>query len=83
MKATILALAVAAGCTTTPSADPAREAAEYKRTDAQLRAADQYQMASEACRARGGVVYVRRSSVSRLPMDHRDMKQATCAASGM
>lgn len=79
MKAIILALAVAAGCATAPSANPQREASEYTRTDAQLRAAEQYQALEKACLAKGGFVYVRRSSSPKFPLRRTELKQARCA----
>jgi len=76
IAATMLLLLSINGCALPRLADP--ETAEYRRTDAQLRAADEYEQLKRACRAVGGVVYVSASS-SRLRSKLPDLSTARCS----
>jgi hypothetical protein len=64
------------GCALPGLADP--EVAEYRRVDAQLRAADEYEALKRSCRDRGGVVYIDGSS--RLRSKLPDLATARCGA---
>jgi hypothetical protein len=74
---TMLSLLSIGGCALPELADP--EAAEYRRVDAQLRAADEYEALKRSCRARGGVVFVDGDS-SRLRPRIPDLATARCGA---
>lgn len=75
MKATILGIVVASGCAMAPPAD--REAVEYERIDAQLKATERLEVLKRSCRASGGVVYMTRSR-GRTPPTASDMRTARC-----
>lgn len=57
---TVLSLLSIGGCALPRLADS--ETAEYRRVDAQLRAADEYEQLRRTCRTRGGVIVVSESS---------------------
>lgn len=69
-----LFLALAGGCAAPQLAD--REAAEYRRVDARLRAIDEYESFRQDCRRKGGVVYMNGSwgRLSRQPPDVTEMR---------
>lgn len=76
LEALTIAFCVTAGCATAP----VDEAEEYRREDARIRAAEQFQAMQRACRASGGVV-ITEGGWSRLtqptPMD---LTRATCVS---
>jgi len=75
MRELVLALVVAAGCTTMPPAE--RESMEYKRVDSRLRATEHFNALRVGCRAAGGIVVVE-GAASRLPQSEIDMESARC-----
>jgi len=78
VKALVLAIVVNAGCAMAPPAD--REAVEYERTDARLRAIDQFEVLKKACRASGGIIFMERGW-GRYSPTPSDMRTARCATS--
>ena len=78
MRELVLVLVVAAGCTTMPPGE--HEAMEYKRTDARLKATEEYNALRAGCRAAGGVLVVE-GMASRFPRTSFGMKSARCMES--
>ena len=75
MRELVLALALAAGCSTIPPAE--RESVEYKRIDARLQATDEYNALRAGCRAARGILMVE-GGPSRLHRSPIDMKSVRC-----
>lgn len=76
LEALALAICITAGCATAP----VDEAEEFKREDARIRAAEQFQAMQRACRASGGVV-VTEGGWGRLTQPTPlDLTRATCAS---
>lgn len=71
----IMVLLVSAGCATGSGGDGE---GEYQRVDAQLRAADEFELRKEACVRAGGMMRVTTTSGARQPPRARDLKRATC-----
>ena len=76
MRELVLALVLAAGCTTVPPAE--RESLEYKRIDARLKATEEYNALRVACRAARGIVVVEGGNATRLPRSARELDTARC-----
>lgn len=74
IAAMVVLLLVTAGCAQTP-AD--REAREYERMDAQVRAAERFETLKRRCRAAGGVLLVEGNWGKTKPRAS-DMKMARC-----
>ena len=72
----VVLLLVTAGCAQTP-AD--REARQYERMDAELRAAERYETLKHRCRAAGGVLMVEGNWGKTKPRAS-EMKMARCGA---
>lgn len=76
VPAMVLAIAMTAGCATTPVD---RELVEYQRTDALFEAMDRFEVLKRRCRAAGGAIYVN-GSWGKMAPTLSDIRSARCAA---
>jgi hypothetical protein len=75
VRTLVLAIVINAGC----AVAPVDEAAKYERADARLKATEQFELARQACRASGGVVYVD-ESWGRLKPTLIDLRMMRCVS---
>lgn len=71
-------LALLAGCAAQPPAPAELAANEYRRDATEIEARELFEQQQRQCAARGGTVYVPRTSSGRRPPSSEELRFASC-----
>lgn len=77
-EAVIAVVLMTAGCTTGPPTGDV-DAREYRRADARIEAAENFDRLKRACAAIGGAVLLPRHSGGRVPPTIAELQKASCS----